>query len=397
LQHFALSERNEIMRFEFATATRIIFGQETIREVAPLAAEMGSRAFVVTGRTRQRAEPLLEQLNRQGIKCVTFNVPGEPTTTTVKAAVLQAREAKSDLVISIGGGSALDTGKVIAAMLTNSGQLEDYLEVVGCGKPVTRSPVPHIAIPTTAGTGAEVTRNAVLGVPDHQVKVSMRSPLMLPYLAVIDPVLTYSMPPTVTASTGLDALTQLMEVYVSNKANPLTDGICREGLRRAARSLRQAYENGKNRAAREDMAIASLFGGLGLANAKLGAVHGFAGPLGGMISAPHGVICACLLPFVCEANVQALQRRAADSSALARYDEIARLLTGTAAAQAVDGVRWVQELCEALKVPHLTEFGLKEQDFPTVIAKSQKSSSMKGNPIALTDDELMNILRKANK
>ena len=298
------------MRFEFATATRIIFGGGTIQEVAPLAAGMGSRAFVVTGRTRQRAEPLLEQLNKQGIKCVTFNVPGEPTTTIAKAAVEQARQAKSDLVISIGGGSVLDTGKVIAAMLTNSGQLEDYLEVVGRGEPLTRSPAPHIAIPTTAGTGAEVTRNAVLGVPEHQVKVSMRSPFMLPRLAVVDPVLTYSMPPTVTAGTGLDALTQLMEVYVSNKANPLTDGICREGLKRAARSLRRAYENGSNRAAREDMAIASLFGGLGLANAKLGAVHGFAGPLGGMISAPHGVICARLLPFVCEANVRALQRRA---------------------------------------------------------------------------------------
>jgi len=392
------------MRFEFATATRIIFGGGTIQEVAPLAAEMGSRAFVVTGRTRQRAEPLLEQLNKQGIKCVTFNVSGEPTTTIAKAGVKQAREAKSDLVISVGGGSTLDTGKVIAAMLTNNGELEDYLEVVGRGKPLARSPVPHIAIPTTAGTGAEVTCNAVLGVPDHQVKVSMRSPFMLPRLAVIDPVLTHSMPPSITASTGLDALTQLMEVYVSNKANPLTDGICREGLRRAGRSLRQAYEDGSDRAAREDMAIASLFSGLGLANAKLGAVHGFAGPLGGMISAPHGVICARLLPYVCQANVQALQSRAADSAALARYDEIAQLLTPPAflrkqegGAQAVDGVRWVQELCEALKVPPLTEFGLKEQDFPAVVAKSQKSSSMKGNPITLTDDELMEILKKASK
>ena len=395
------------MRFEFATATHIIFGPGTIQEVAPLAVEMGSRAFVVTGRTRQRAEPLLERLNKQGIKCVTFNVPGEPTTTIAKAGVKQARGAKSDLVISVGGGSAMDTGKVIAAMLTNSGELEDYLEVVGRGKPLARSPVPHIAIPTTAGTGAEVTRNAVLGVPDHQVKVSMRSPFMLPRLGVVDPVLTHSMPPSITASTGLDALTQLMEVYVSNKANPLTDGICREGLKRAARSLRQAYENGNNRAAREDMAIASLFSGLGLANAKLGAVHGFAGPLGGIISAPHGVVCARLLPYVCQANVQALQRRAvpavllrkseAAGAALARYDEIAQLLTGTAAAQAVDGVRWVQELCEALKVPPLTEFGLKEQDFPTVVAKSQKSSSMKGNPITLTGDELMEILKKASK
>jgi len=385
------------MRFEFATATRIIFGEGAIEEVAPLAAESGSCAFVVTGRTVERAEPLLEQLSKHRIKCVTFNVSGEPTTTIAKAAVKKARQAKSDLVIAIGGGSAIDTGKVVAAMLTNSGQLEDYLEVVGSAKPLSHNPVPSIAIPTTAGTGAEVTRNAVLGIAEYQVKVSMRSALMLPRLAVVDPVLTHSMPPLITASTGLDALTQLMETYVSNKANPLTDGICREALKRAGRSLRQAYEDGSNRAAREDMALASLFSGLALANARLGAVHGLAGPLGGMICAPHGVICARLLPYVMQANIQALQRRAAGSSALARYDEIAQLLTGTVTAQADDGLVWVQGLCGALKVPPLTEFGLKEEEFPTVAARSRKSSSMKGNPITLTDDELTEVLKKANK
>lgn len=382
------------MRFEFATTTHIIFGPGTIQDVAPLATEMGKHAFVVTGRNLERAKPLLKELNEQGIEYVTFSVAGEPTTTIAKTGVEQARKAKSDLVISIGGGSALDTGKVIAAMLTNIGELEDYLEVVGHGKPLTQSPVPYIAIPTTAGTGAEVTRNAVLGVPERQVKVSMRSPLMPPRLAVVDPVLTHSMPPSITASTGLDALTQLMEVYVSNKANPLTDGICREGLKRAGRSLRQAYEDGSNATAREDMAIASLFSGLALANAKLGAVHGLAGPLGGMISAPHGTICARLLPYVMEANVQALQNRASSSPALARYGEIAQLLTGVTA-KAVDGVEWLRNVCLEFKVPPLSEFGLKEQDFPTVVAKSQKSSSMKGNPITLTDDELMAILKKS--
>lgn len=382
------------MRFEFATAARIIFGHGSIQEVAPLAAGTGSCAFVVTGRTGERAEQLLEQLKKQGIRSVTFNVPGEPTVAMAKAGVKQAREAKSDLVIAIGGGSVLDTGKAIAAMLTNSGELEDYLEVVGRGKPLSRSPVPNIAIPTTAGTGAEVTRNAVLGLPEYGVKVSMRSPMMLPRVAVVDPVLTHSMPPSVTASTGLDALTQLMEAYVTDKANPLTDCICREGVKRVGRSLRGAYEDGSNRAAREDMALASFFSGLALANAKLGAVHGIAGPLGGMISAPHGAICARLLPYVMQENVQALLRREADSLALARYDEIARLLTGTATARAVDGIAWVQGLCEAFNVPPLAEFGLKEQDFPTVVAKAQKSSSMKGNPVALTDHELMEILKK---
>jgi alcohol dehydrogenase class IV len=383
------------MRFEFSTATRIIFGPGTIQEVAPLASEMGKRAFVVTGRSVERVRSHLEQLKKQAIEYVTFNVAGEPTTNVAKAGVELARRAKSDLVVSIGGGSVLDTGKVIAAMLTNSGQLEDYLEVVGGGKSLSQSCVPHIAIPTTAGTGAEVTCNSVLGVPEHRVKVSVRSPLMLPRLAVVDPVLTYSMPPSVTASTGLDALTQLMEAYVSNKANPLTDGICREGLKRAGRSLRQVYQNGGNGGAREDMALASLFGGLALANAKLGVVHGFAGALGGMTSTPHGVICGRLLPYVMETNVQALQRRAARSPALARYDEIAQILTGEAAARAPEAVTWVQSLCAEFEIPSLVEFGLKEKDFPTVVTKAQRSSSMKGNPIKLTDDELMGILKES--
>ncbi|MHC4666541.1 MAG: iron-containing alcohol dehydrogenase [Planctomycetota bacterium] len=383
------------MRFEFATATRIIFGEGTIEEVPPLAAGMGSRAFVITGRTIERARPLIEQLKKSGIECFAFSVPCEPTVTIVKDGLESARQAGSNLVIGIGGGSVLDAGKAIAAMLTNPGELEDYLEVVGRGESLANRALPYIAIPTTAGTGAEVTHNAVLGVPEHGVKVSMRSPLMLPRLAVVDPVLTHSMPSSVTASTGLDALTQLMEVYVSNNATPLTDGICREGLKRAGRSLRPAYEDAGNRSAREDMAMASLFGGLALANAKLGAVHGFAGPLGGMIPAAHGVICARLLPHVMEVNVRALQRRSTDSPALGRYDEVAQLLTGQRETQATDGVQWVQELCGVLNVPPLAEFGLKEEGFPAVVQKARKSSSMKGNPIALTDAELAEILRES--
>jgi len=384
------------MKFEFATATRIIFGPGTISEAASLSSEMGKRTFVITGSTVKRAAPLLERLDKHGIDYVTFNVSSEPTTIVATAAVKAARQAVCDMVISIGGGSVLDTGKVVAAMLTNTGELEDYLEVVGAGKSLALNAAPHIAVPTTAGTGAEVTRNAVLSVPKHRVKISMRSPFMLPRLAVVDPELTHSMPPSVTASTGLDALTQLLEVYVSAQANPLTDGICREGILRAGRSLRRAYENGDDHEAREDMAMASLFSGLGLANAKLGAVHGFAGPLGGMYSAPHGVICARLLPFVIDANVQALQRRDTTSPALAKYDEAARLLTGEDSAKASDAVTWVRRLCLILKVPPLEQFGLKPHDFEIIAAKAKKSSSMKGNPIELTDDELLNIMRQAN-
>lgn len=383
------------MRFEFATSTRIIFGPGTIGEIAALSAKMGNRALVATGSTGKRAETLLGQLDQEGVEHITFNIPSEPTTTLAKAAVETARQAGCDMVLSIGGGSVLDTGKVVAAMLTNNGELEDYLEVVGAGKPLVRNCSPHIAIPTTAGTGAEVTRNAVLSVSEHKVKVSMRSPLMLPSLAVVDPELTCSMPRSVTASTGLDALTQLIEVYVSNKANPLTDGICREGLTRAGRSLRRAYEDGDDKDARRDMALASLFGGLGLANAKLGAVHGFAGPLGGMFPAPHGVICARLLPFVMETNVRVLLDRQPGSPAIARFDEVAQLLTGKSPAKANDGVEWIQGLCAKLSVPPLAKYGLTEADFPTAVVKAQRAGSMKGNPIELTAAELADILHKA--
>jgi alcohol dehydrogenase class IV len=218
---------------------------------------------------------------------------------------------------------------------------------------------------------------------------------MLPRLALVDPVLTHSMPPAITASTGLDALTQVMEPYVSTKANPLTNTICRQGLTCAARSLQKAYENGGDAPAREDMSLASLLGGLALANAGLGAVHGFAGPLGGMIHAPHGVICARLLPHIMKTNVRALQARAPDSPALTRYDEIAQILTGDPAAKAADGVQWIQQLCARLEVPPLTTFGFTENDFPTAVTKAQKASSMKGNPITLTDEELTEILTNA--
>jgi alcohol dehydrogenase class IV len=381
------------MNFEFATATQIIFGPGTLKQVGPLAAEMGRKALVVTS-SASRAKPLLDDLSAHRIEVVTFTVTGEPTVEVVQQGTQQARAEKCDLVIGFGGGSALDTGKAIAILLTNPGDPLDYLEVIGLGKQLTQPAVPCIAIPTTAGAGAEVTRNAVLGSPEHRVKVSLRSPFMLPRLALVDPELTYSLPPAVTASTGLDALTQSLEPYVSNKANPLTDGIGREGMRRAARSLRRAYEQGDDVTAREDMALASLCGGLALANAKLGAVHGFASVLGGMFPAPHGVICAALLPHVMDINVQALRERQPDSEALRRYDEVAQILTGNPKATANDSVAWVQELGQALQIPGLASYGLTLDDFPTVIEKSLVASSTQGNPIKLTPEEMGEILMR---
>jgi alcohol dehydrogenase class IV len=383
------------MRFEFATATRIIFGPGTLEEVGPIAAEMGSRALVVTGSVPDRAKPLLDDLTAQSVETTVFPVSGEPTTHLVSEGTEKARQAKCDVVIGIGGGSAIDAGKAIAALLTNGGEPLDYLEVIGKGQPLTEPPAPYIAVPTTAGTGSEVTKNAVLASPEHRVKVSLRSNQTLPRLAVVDPELTYSVPPKITASTGLDALTQVIEPYVSRLANPLTDAICREGIRRGARSLRRAFENGADAAAREDMAITSLFGGLALANAKLGTVHGFAGPMGGMFHAPHGAICGRLLPYVMAANVQALQERGQDGAALQRYDEVAQLLVGTPKAAAHDGVSWVQALCAALDVPPLSAYGVTADEFPLIIEKGTKSSSMKGNPIKLTTEEMEEILNRA--
>src|SRR6266404_466425 len=326
------------MRFEFATATRIIFGAGTLREVGPLAREFGNRTLVVTGRDPSRAKQLTAFLGDHGITSVTLAVPGEPEIETVQNGAALAKQEDCDFVVSFGGGSALDSGKAIAAMLTNNGNVLDFLEVIGQGKSLTKPSAPFIAIPTTAGTGSEVTRNAVLASPQHRVKVSLRSPFMLPKIALIDPELTYDLPPSITASTGLDALTQLIEPYVSSRANPMTDAICADGLRRVARSIRPAFEKGRNvTSARKDMAAASLFGGMGLANAGLGAVHGFAGPIGGMFPAPHGAVCAAFLPHVMEVNLRALRERDPGNDALARYDVIGRVLTGNADAKAADG------------------------------------------------------------
>ena len=381
------------MKFEFATATKIIFGPGSSAEAAPYARSLGKRVLVVCGRNIDRVAKLFLQLEVQGVEVAPFQVSGEPDISLANEGVNLARSRKCDVVIGFGGGSVLDTGKVIAAMLSNPGDLMDYLEVIGRGQKIKHRSAPYIAIPTTAGTGAEVTQNAVLSSPEHRVKVSMRSPLMLPALAIVDPELTYSAPPDVTASTGLDALTQLIEAFVSTKSNPLTDGICREGITRAARSLKRAYQNGNDREARADMSIASLFSGLALANAGLGAVHGLAGPIGGMFPAPHGVICARLLPFVMEANIRALQLQLPESPQLIRYFEIAKMVTGNYSAKVDDGLEWIAKLCESLKVPGLSNFGLTPQDFAAVIEKSSQASSMKGNPVKLSNEGLTEILR----
>jgi alcohol dehydrogenase class IV len=381
-----------MMRFEFATATQIVFGDGAVSRLPGLVAPHGSRALVVTGSNPRRARPVLDALAAEGIETGVFRVEGEPSTDVARAGVAKARECIAHVVVGVGGGSVLDTGKAVAALLTNGGDPLDYLEVIGAGKKITKPSAPYVAVPTTAGTGAEVTKNAVLSSDEHHVKVSLRSHLMLPRVALVDPELTHSMPPAVTASTGLDALTQVIEPFVSKGSNGLTDLLCRDGIQRAARSLRRAFQHGEDIAARRDMALTSLFGGLALANAKLGAVHGFAGPLGGMFNSPHGALCARLLAPVMRVNIAALRQRDPDNVALSRYTQVARLLTGRQGAQPEDGATWAAGLCQQLDIPRLSAYGVKRDAVPAAVRKAKASSSMKGNPVALEDEELIEIL-----
>jgi alcohol dehydrogenase class IV len=323
---------------------------------------------------------------------VVFPVAAEPTADLARDAVAAAREHGADVVAAVGGGSVIDTAKAVAMLLGNGGDPLDYLEVVGSGRPITKPAVPCVAVPTTAGTGAEVTANAVLAVPAHQVKAS------LPRVALVDPLLTVSCPPAVTASSGLDALTQCLEPFVSVRANPLTDGLAREGLRRAGTGLRAAYADGGDLRARADMATCSLLGGMALANAKLGAVHGLAGVIGGTADVPHGLACAALLAPVIEANVRALRSgRPADPELdpLDRYAEAARLLTGEPAASVEDGLAWILQTLALLAVPGLAAFGLGPAHADDIAAKALTSSSMQGNPVALSHAELKAILLHA--
>jgi len=349
----------------------------------------------VQGGNPARTQPLLSAVEEAKIGFSSFEIRSEPAIEDIVQGVRKAREAKCDLIIGFGGGSVIDSAKAIAALTTNPGEVVDYLETIGSGKPLTSAGLPCIAVPTTAGTGAEVTRNAVLASRQKKVKASLRSPYLLPCVALVDPEVTYCLPPSLTASTGLDALTQLIEPFVSVRANPLTDALCVEGIHRAARSLQKACQEGNDPDARQNMALASLFGGLALANSGLGAVHGFAAPIGGMFPAPHGAVCAALLPYVMEVNIRALRGRAAHSDSLIRYAKIAIIVTGSEKADVRDGIKWVRDLFHTLKVPRLQAFGIKVTDVALLVEQAAKASSMKANPIVLTHEELTETLTRA--
>ena len=378
--------------FGFATAGRIVFGPGCSAELPDLVSGWGSRALVCTGSRPERHRNLIEAL---AAEVVLFPVAGEPTVDTARAATRLGREHEADMVIAIGGGSVLDLGKAVAMLLTNGGDPLDYLEVIGAGRPITSPSVAFAAIPTTAGTGAEVTANAVLASPEHGRKVSLRAPTMLPALALVDPLLTLGCPPPITAASGLDALTQCLEPLVSAAATPITDALAGEGLRRAARGLRPAYADGSDERARADMSLCSLLGGMALANAKLGVVHGFAGVIGGLVNVPHGAVCAALLAPATEATVAALQHRDPAHPALQRYREVAAALTGRTAAAIRDGIDWIIETVALLGIRPLGEMGVTASMAGDIVAKTLTASSTRGNPIELTADELHGVLAAA--
>lgn len=374
--------------FEFATATRIVFGQGAIRSLASLVQPLGTRALVVTGANSSRAMNALA-----GFEAPYFSVTGEPTLATVREGVKAAHGCQ--FVIGFGGGSAMDAAKAIAALAPNSGEPLDYLEVIGQGRPLEHAPLPFLTVPTTAGTGAEVTRNAVLGSPEHGVKASLRSPLLIAKAALIDPDLTLDTPAAITASTGLDTLTQLIEPFVSCRANALTDLFCLEGMRRASGALPKVFRNGRDREARAEMAYASLLSGLSLSNAGLGIVHGFAGPLGGLLKAPHGALCAAVLPHGMAVNIRALRERAPDDEVLDKYRRLARLFVGDSNAEPEDAVRWVSDLCRSLGISPLRSYGFDSAGISNLVSKIADASSTKANPIKLSASELAEIAERA--
>jgi alcohol dehydrogenase class IV len=308
-----------------------------------------------------------------------FVVPGEPTVVDVERGLALAKGV--DVVVAIGGGSVIDAGKAIAAMATQPGDLMRYIEVIGESKALEATPLPFIAVPTTAGTGAEATRNAVIASEAHRVKASLRHVSMLPRVALIDPELARGVPPDVTAASGMDALTQCLEAFVCSQAQPMTDALCVDGIQRAVRSLEKAFRDGNDLDAREDMALCALYSGMALANAGLGAVHGFAAPIGGMFHAPHGAVCAALLAPVWAANAKRVTHRE-------KFNHVDALLGG-------DAVVWLRAMTSRLGIPKLRAWGLGEGDLDEIARKAAAASSMKANPAPLSHAELVEILREA--
>ena len=384
-----------MVRFDLTVPVDIRFGAGRVSEVPEVFARLGaSRVLVVTGRTMSRADTLRSELRETGISSIVFGVATEPSIERVRAAVSLVAESGCDAVLGFGGGSALDVAKAVAVLALSGTDPTDHLEVIGAGHPIERPGLPCVAVPTTAGTGSEVTRNSVLS--GGGVKASLRSPLILPKVALVDPELLVGVPKPTIAASGMDALSQLIEPLLSKRANPFSDALARDGIRRSARSLRRGYEEGMEESGvREDLALASLFSGMCLANSGLGAVHGLAAAAGARLSAPHGAVCAAVLAAVMDVNLRALRERAREDPALPRMTDVATLLTGLPEATPEDAIAWLQELTTALSIPGLASYGLNQDEIAPMVAAAQKASSMRGNPIDLRDEEVTEIITRS--
>jgi alcohol dehydrogenase class IV len=344
---------------------------------------------VVHGASPARAEPVIGTLQDRGCDVVCIACGREPDLTMLEAALSALRGTGVSCIVAIGGGSVIDLGKAVAALMTASGPPLEYLEGVGQGRRLDADPLPFVAVPTTAGTGAEVTRNAVIGVPAHRRKVSLRDHRMFADVAIVDPALTDDTPRGITLASGLDAITQVIEPFVCNRATPLTDAVCRDAIPRGLSALARLMA-AEDRAARDDMALVSLFGGIALSNAGLGAVHGLAGVIGGVVpQAPHGAVCGVLLPHVLAVNAVSVGSEGENGR---KIEEVRAWI-----ASALGAASWAgfAEWTKAQGLPTLSEMGVRAQDHRDIAVAAGTSSSIKANPVALSVDTLVGVLEAA--
>lgn len=372
--------------FGITAPGRILFGRGESSKAPALIRAYGSRGVVVHGANPDRAAWLLDAL---GPDVLAVPCGGEPTLSNLEDALYKARGHRADWVASLGGGAVLDLGKALAGLIPAPDGPMEHLEVVGKGLPLKADPLPFIAIPTTAGTGADVTKNAVIGLPDIGRKVSLRDDRMVARLAIIDPALTDKCPKAVTLASGLDAVTQVIEPYVSVKATPYTDALTRPTIAMGMEALMRLM-HGEEPEARDRMAWVSLCGGLALANSGLGAVHGLAGVIGGETGAAHGAICGALLGPVLQAN-----RAASDGRARKRLDEVCAVLAGVLGSSAEEAPAALQAWAWAEGLPGLAALGMTEDRHAAIAAASLAASSMKGNPVNLSETSLRDILERA--
>jgi alcohol dehydrogenase class IV len=390
-----------IPHFSISRLPQIVFGEGTLSQVPALSASFGKRMLLITGkrslRDSQHWSTLTSGLQKQGVWWKEMYFEGEPSPQLVDDTVREWRDAQFEAVVGIGGGSVLDAAKAVAGLLPRGNTVMDHLEGVGPELPYTGPATPFIAVPTTAGTGSEATKNAVLSVQGAQgYKKSFRHDLLVPRYAIVDPLLLASCPQDLIAANGMDALTQLLESLVSSRANPLTDALALSGLDAVSKGLFDWYEGGEHAASgRSKMAYAALLSGITLAQAGLGSVHGLASPLGAFFPIPHGVVCGTLVAVATEMNIRALRERTPGSPSLEKYAQAGRVLSGKPMLpreEALDLlVHTLSGWTQKLDLPRLGAYGIKESDIPEILANC-RGSSMKTNPVELTDTEVREVL-----